>query len=84
MDWAAIASLALAWLGQQLKAFKVFPTPLAQAITFGVGFAFYAVGHHYSATDASWFQNGIAWSLAVLGLGSVAGHTGLAAKTDSL
>lgn len=83
MDWTVVASMAVAWLGQVLKSLKAFPTAAAQAITFAVAFAFYAVGHHYTATDAEWFQNGVLWALAVLGVGSVAGHTKLAPETDS-
>lgn len=83
MDWTVVASMAVAWLGQALKSVKQFPTPVAQAITFGVAFAFYAVGNHYTATDVEWLQNGVLWALAVLGAGSVAGHTKLAPATNS-
>jgi hypothetical protein len=83
MDWTTIASLAVAWLGQALKSVKKFPTLLAQILTFAVAFAFYAVEHHYAATDGDWFRAGIVWSLAVIGASSMAGHAKLAPKTDS-
>ena len=83
MDWTTVASLAVAWVGQVLKSLKSFPTAAAQAITFAVAFAFYAVGNHYSATDVEWFQNGVVWALAALGVGSLAGHVKLAPATDS-
>ena len=83
MDWAAISTVALGWLGQNVKAYKQVPTWAVQAVMFGAAFGFYALGHHYAASDTSWFQNGVSWALASLGVSSVTGATGLAPKTDS-
>ena len=81
---ALIMSTAVGWAGQFLKAHKAFPTPLAHAALFAVGFGLYAMVHHPTATDAEWFSNAVAWALAASGASSIAGSTGLAPKTDSL
>lgn len=82
MDWTALASVVLGWLGQHLKAYKQVPTSVTQAGLVAIGLAFYALGHPFQPTP-DWYQNGIAWAFAILGVGSMAAGTGLAAKTDS-
>ncbi len=84
MDWLAIAALAVGWVAQFAKAYKQVPTPIVQVLCMGVGFGCYAMCHHYAANDAQWFQNGIAWAMAVPGMSSFAAGAGLAPKTDSI
>jgi predicted tellurium resistance membrane protein TerC len=81
---ALIMSTAVGWAGQFLKAHKAFPTPLAHAALFAIGFGLYAMVKHPTSTDAEWFSNAVAWALAGSGVSSIAGSTGLAPKTDSL
>lgn len=83
MDWLAIAALAVGWVAQFAKAYKNVPTPAVQAACMAIGFACYAMGHHYQVADSAWFDNGIAWAMAVPGMASFAAGTGMAPKTDS-
>ena len=83
MDWLAIAALAVGWVAQFAKAYKRVPTPVVQAVCMCIGFGCYAMGHHYDAENSTWFENGIAWAMAVPGMASFAAGAGLAPKTDS-
>ena len=83
MDFTALSTLALGWVGQHLKAIKSFPTPAAQAIVFGCALALYSVKVHPEFSSADWFTNAVAWALAALGVSSVVASSGLAPKTDS-
>ena len=83
MDWLAIAALAVGYLSQHAKAYKKIPTPAVQVVAFTVGFACYALGHHWTPDNTQWLENGVAWAIAVPGVSSLAGGVGLAPHTDS-
>jgi len=77
------ATVIVAWIGQQLKSRKSIPTPLAQAIVFGVAFGLYALGHHPTPDSQEWFNLGLAYAGATVGASSVMASTKLAPKTDT-
>jgi len=80
----AITVFAVGWVGQMLKGFKNFPTPLAQLCIAVSAFACYALLRPPSGPVNEWIVNGAAWCLQTLGTSSVLGNTPLAPKTDSL
>lgn len=81
-----VAAAAVGYVVQWLKAFKRFPTWAVQVVTVAAVAACYAllVAVPTAATWQGWLRDVVGFGLSALGVASVAGAAGLAAKTDSI
>ena len=81
-----IAAAAVGYVVQWLKAFKRFPTWAVQVATVVAVAVCYAafVALPSVATWQAWARDVVGFGLSALGVASVAGAAGLAAKTDSI
>lgn len=83
-DWALVAGVVVAYLGQWLKAMKSVPTPVAQGVIVLAAAGLYALDVPPAAPWSAWAKGGIVWGLAVLGGSSLAAGVKAAPRTDSL
>ena len=81
-----LAAAAVGYVVQWLKAFKRFPTWAVQVATVVAVAACYAafVSVPTAVGWQAWARDVVGFGLSALGVASVAGAAGLAAKTDSI
>jgi hypothetical protein len=80
MDPVALAALVTGYVAQFGRAHPKVPAWTMDASVLGIGIGCYILAHP-PLDDYSYWRDALAFAFALPGIGSVAGHIGLAPKT---